>query len=123
MSQQIALQQEVIAVQVTGEEVTVTVQPEAIALELTGIGLQGPPGASGSGVTYQRSFGQVDLTIAGLLPVTHSLGKYPASVLIWDSTGEIVLPDGVEYLTVNTLSVDLGSFLPLAGTWQIVVGG
>lgn len=84
-------------------------------------GPPGPPG--GGGASYRQSFTNASLTVANLLVVTHNLNSYPTAIAIYDSAGELVFPDRIEYLTANTLAIALTSFAPLTGTWQLAIGG
>ena len=88
------------------------------------VGIQGPSGADGidGGAVYQRSFTQSDLSVANALPVTHDLGVYPSSVLIWDEGGEVVIPDTIEYVSANAIAVSLSSFAPIQGQWKVLIG-
>ena len=97
--------------------VDVVVTP-AIA-EVSSQGLQGIPGPPGG--SYERTFTQADLSVAGILPIIHNLDSYPSGVLLWNASGEQVWPDRLEILTLNTLSVTLQNFAPIAGTWTISI--
>ncbi len=79
------------------------------------------PVTGGSG--YQRTFTAADLSVAGLLPVSHNLGVYPSSVSAWDNAGEqIEFFDSVSATDLNTVVIDFSSFLPIVGVWRIAVG-
>ena len=75
-----------------------------------------------SQITYERTFNQFDLTILNKLPVIHNLGSYPSAVSITDNTGEPIFPDNWDNASVNSIAVDLNSFVPISGTWKISVG-
>ena len=81
----------------------------------------GGTGGGGEITTYEIGFTQSDLTVANLLPVTHNLGSRPSGVIIWSAAGEPVEPDNLIHLTVNSLQVDLSSFVPISGTWRVSI--
>lgn len=97
-------------------------QPATVVVR--GPAVQGPPGPPGTGgAAYRQSFTNSSLTVANLLVVTHNLNLYPTAIAIYDSSGELVFPDRIEYLTANALAIALTSFAPLSGTWQLAIGG
>ncbi len=71
---------------------------------------------------YRENFVNGDL-VAGILTVTHSLGQRYHSVTIYDNTGKEVAPDDITDVDLNTVTVDLSSFVALTGFWNVVVGG
>lgn len=71
--------------------------------------------------SYSAEFTQTQLNIAGVFPCTHNLGLYPASITVWDGEGEQIHPDRISYLDSNAIAVDLSSYIPLIGTYKIVV--
>lgn len=81
-------------------------------------------GSGGGGTaSYQRSFTAADLSIANLLPVLHGLSVYPSSIIVWDDNNNpIELFDDVQLVSENSIAVDFTSFLPITGSWQIIVG-
>lgn len=98
-------------------------QPSQITSVRSAVGLPGRDGSEGSSgdSSYEISFTQSSLTIANLLPVTHSLNSYPSGVSIWDDNNEIISPDGIDFVSVNALAVDLSSFAPISGAWRISI--
>lgn len=69
---------------------------------------------------YQQPFTANDLSLAGVLPITHGFGSYPSSTAIYKPDGDSIDPDDVKNPTVNTTAVYLESFLPLqAGAWTV----
>lgn len=69
---------------------------------------------------YRQSFDNSDLS-GSILTVTHSLGQKYVHVTVWSDLDRIMLPDITTAVDVNTVSLDLSSFVPLSGTWNIVV--
>ncbi|MBL1177649.1 hypothetical protein [Pantanalinema sp. GBBB05] len=109
-------------VYITPNQLSITVsQPVSQVVDVAGG--QGPAGtpAEGGNASYDRAFTNSDLSIAGLLPVVHDLNTNPSGVTVFNSSGEMVLPDRVEVLTANTLSIDLSSFIPLQGAWSLSI--
>ena len=61
---------------------------------------------------------------ASVLTVDHNLSASFPLVTIYDNNNQILLPDDVTFIDVNQVTVDLSSFTPLVGTWNVsVVGG
>lgn len=81
-------------------------------------------GGSGyaTGVGYSTTFDDGDL-IAGVLTVTHNLGIRYNIVQIFDNNFEQIIPDSITLDSTTECSVDLSSFVPIAGTWYVVVAG
>lgn len=102
-------------------QVTVTTHPTPT--RVIEVDRQGAADGGDGSPSYQRTFTQADLSIAGLLPVEHNLNLYPSAIALYDSSGEWVLPDRVEYFISNTLAIDLTSFTPIQGVWTLRIGG
>lgn len=69
---------------------------------------------------YTNSFVDGDL-ISGILQVTHSLGEKYVFVEVYDDSDRKIIPDEIQLIDSNTLEVDLSSFAPIAGTWNVLV--
>jgi hypothetical protein len=74
----------------------------------------------GSVLSYRTTFTSASLT-AGVLTVTHSLSQQYVQVVIVDNNGKVIFPDDVEYTSSSALSVDLGSYGTITGTWRVTV--
>ncbi len=74
-----------------------------------------PPSAS-----YRRSFVNADL-VGNILTVSHNLGEKYVHATVWSDLDRIMIPDITMAVDSNTLTLDLSSFTPLPGTWNIVV--
>lgn len=70
---------------------------------------------------FRQAFVNADLT-AGVLTVTHNLGQLTQQVSVSDENGEVIGPDVVTFVDVNSLTIDLSTFGVIAGTWNVVVG-
>lgn len=79
------------------------------------------PDSGVSASSYERTFTEADLTVAGLLPVNHNLNSYPSAVGIFDGNTEQVQPDKIDILTTDSLAIDLSSYRPLIGVWTVSV--
>ncbi len=109
----------------------ITIKPRRVSLQVNRqettvvqVGIPGPAGTPGeSGNSYERTFTQADLSIAGVLAAVHDLGSYPSAIALWDGVGEEVMPDRLEIVSVNAIAIHLESFTPLAGTWTLSIGG
>ena len=73
------------------------------------------------GLRYTTTFTQSSLNINNILPVVHSLGVRPSGLSIWDSSAEEVEPDNVIYINENAIAIDFSSYVPLIGTYTVVV--
>lgn len=70
---------------------------------------------------YRLAFTNGSLT-GNILSVTHNLGiMYVAGVTVYDNNNQKIIPNEIMPLTANTLSVDLTTFTPLTGTWNLIV--
>ncbi len=107
--------------QLINEELRLEVKGDELILTLAAQGIQGPPGTAvpGTGASYSQTFTQANLSIAGVLVVTHNLNSYPSGIAIYNSSGESIVPDRGEITSLNTCAIYLESFAPLAGTWRI----
>jgi len=95
---------------------------ESTEIEVVEIGAQGPAGPPGSaGATYRATFGQSNLSSAGVLSVAHNLGLPPIAVTVIDAQGEIREPDFVKILSADTIEIGIESFTPISGSWQVLI--
>jgi hypothetical protein len=69
--------------------------------------------------TYSTSFTSANLT-AGVLTVTHNLGKKYVQVTVYDNTDYMIIPDQVYAANENSTQVTLTSF-SVVGTWNVSV--
>jgi hypothetical protein len=70
--------------------------------------------------SFTDSFVDADLT-AGVLTVSHNLGRQYVQVQIFDNTDTLVIPDDITLTDANTTTIDLSSFGTLTGTWHYVI--
>lgn len=77
--------------------------------------------AQSTAPAFRLSFTNATLA-AGVLTVTHNLGQLTQQVTVSDENDEVIGPDLITFVDVNTLSVDLSSFGTITGTWNVVVG-
>lgn len=73
-------------------------------------------------LVYRDSFVTGDLS-GGVLTVSHNLGQQIVMVQVSDQSNHIVVPDLVTLVNTTTCSVDLSSYVPLVGTWNVIVRG
>lgn len=101
-------------------QVIVTAENE---VTIVTVGLQGPAGAGGGvgGGVFEMSFTDANLSVGSAITVTHSLNRTPAGFAVWNSSGEQVMPDRVEEISVNAIALWLESYRPLQGTWSVTV--
>lgn len=71
---------------------------------------------------YRQSFVNADL-VGNVLTVTHNLGQRYHSVTVYDDNDDLIFPDNVNDVDANNVDIDLSSFAPISGTWNVVVGG
>jgi hypothetical protein len=74
----------------------------------------------GSNTSYRRSFVQADLVLGKLL-VTHNLGQDFNCVAVYDQTRRLVITAEVTDLNPNQIEIDLSSYPPIQGVWNLVV--
>lgn len=92
-------------------------------------GISGFSGATGSGgggggtsSNYVSTITNGDLA-SGKITIVHSLADTTPIVVLYDNLYNIILPDEVHVIDLNTIEVDLTSYGAIAGTWNIRVGG
>lgn len=68
---------------------------------------------------FEKTFGQGDLSIAGILPVIHDLNSSPSGCTVYDPDGIEVEPDRFEVVSPNAIAIHLASFTPLMGAWKV----
>ena len=69
---------------------------------------------------YSSSFAEADLT-TGVISFAHNLNNQFNIVQVYDELNQIVLPDEITATDANNVEIDLTSFSPITGTWNIVV--
>jgi len=72
--------------------------------------------------THESQFTDGDLS-SGVLNIAHSLNSNYVSVLIYDNSAKLVVPDEVTITDANNVAVNLTSFGAIAGTWKIFIIG
>jgi len=74
-----------------------------------------------SGVSqYDEAFTNATLT-AGVLTVTHSLGRKFVQVAVYNNNDDLIQPDTVTATSTTVTTIDLSSFGTLTGTWNVVI--
>lgn len=71
---------------------------------------------------YRDSFLTGDLS-GGLLTVAHNLGQQIVMVQVSNNTSQVVVPDLITLSNTTQCVVDLSSYVPLTGTWNVIVRG
>jgi hypothetical protein len=72
------------------------------------------------GKVYRRQFSAADLA-AGVLTVSHNLNEQIVVVQVSNNLNQIISPDLITLTSSTTASINLSSFLPLAGNWNVIV--
>lgn len=102
------------------------VLPENIINDLTQPNSSSSQFVSNSNVFTKKKvieFTNARLTVANLLIARHDLETItPSSVIIWTNDGQIILPDQVRCISLDTIVIDLTSFVPFIGTWTLIIG-
>lgn len=62
-------------------------------------------------------FNSTHLT-AGVLPVTHNFGGYPAGIIIWNASKEVVIAP-IQWVSDDAISIDLSHFQVGALNWAV----
>lgn len=76
----------------------------------------------GGGTTpnaHEQDFDSTNL-VAGVLTVDHGLGKKLVSVTVADENYEKIIPDSIQYVNPDSLTIDLSGFT-VNGTWHLLV--
>ncbi len=72
--------------------------------------------------SYNRYFTNEDLhPTTHKLTVNHNLGLPSPTVKIYNNKGAEIASPIVDYISINTLTVDLTKYIPLGDTWKIAV--
>ena len=72
---------------------------------------------------FETTFTNASLT-AGLLTVTHGLGRRIVKVQIANNNNQVIVhPDEITYISSSQLTIDFTSFGTLTGTWTVVAVG
>ena len=72
--------------------------------------------------SFMLAFSQFSLSSTNHLRAAHDLGTIPSAIQVWDSTGLALAPDSVRIVDLNTIDIELTSFCPLQGTYQLSIG-
>ncbi len=108
--------------------ISVVVNTSENNVVVSSVGIQGAtgatgfPGSSGGGgangeVSFQQTFTQSNLSIAGLIPITYSAAIPASGLVVYDNVGNTVNPDHWRSLSATTIEINLESFVPIVGTW------
>jgi hypothetical protein len=71
---------------------------------------------------YRQSFQTADVS-GGEIVISHNLGNKIVLVQVSDNLDQIVQPDAVTLLNTTQLRLTFASFVPLTGTWNVIVRG
>lgn len=71
--------------------------------------------------TFTDTFVNDDLSSSNVLTVTHNLAQTLCLVEIYDNNNKKINPDDIILVNTNSLTIDLSSFAPLTGTWNVIV--
>ena len=72
---------------------------------------------------FTGSFDDGDLS-SGVLTVTHNFNRStPLAVAVWSNTNKEFEVDDIDYVGVNSLTIDLSSYGTITGTWKFTVMG
>ena len=70
---------------------------------------------------YHLAFTNSNLVV-GVLTVTHNLNVlYVAGITVYDNENNVILSDEITPLTANSLSINLTTYDPIVGTWNLVI--
>jgi len=81
----------------------------------------GPTGPTGPAMTsYTTSFTSANVS-AGILTVTHNLGRQFVFPIIFDNSNKMLYPDDYTATSTSVLTVDLTTYGTITGTWNVLV--
>lgn len=69
---------------------------------------------------YSQSFADGDLS-SSVLSVNHNLDSQFNIVQVYDENNQLIIPDEITSTDANNTDIDLTSFSPITGTWNVVV--
>ena len=69
---------------------------------------------------YKTQFANSDLT-AGALTVSHNLIEDYPVVMVYNNSRQFVVPDGITSNNANSVTIDLTSYGPISGNWNVIV--
>ena len=92
---------------------------QVLTLQSGASALDWEDGGSDVITSYTEAFVDGDLDSGGLLVITHSLNSNYPNISIYDNEGNLVAPDEVTNTDSNTTTIDVSSFIPLTGTWNV----
>jgi hypothetical protein len=70
----------------------------------------------------RQSFVSSDLS-GGVLTVNHNLGNRIVMVQVSNNLSQVIQPDVITLTSNDVVTVDLSSFVPFTGTWNVIVRG
>ena len=57
----------------------------------------------------------------GIILINHDLAQRIVLVQVSDDQGHVIQPDQIQLLNTNQVQINLGSFQPITGTWNVIV--
>ena len=71
--------------------------------------------------SFSTSFTNTDLTSGGILNVNHSLdSQFPISQIV-NNDNNLIGPDDITFTDADNLDVDLSTYYPITGTWNLTI--
>lgn len=86
---------------------------------IANIGATGPTGEVNA---YRLSFTNSSL-VSGILSVNHNLDETYVNVQVFDNNNNFIVPDNINLVDANDLTVDLLSYGTITGTYNLIVTG
>ena len=83
----------------------------------------GGAGGSGSTGSHTEEFDDADLDGSGDLIIDHNLDSQFNNVTIYNNLNEKIMPDKIIATSASRVTINLDSFSPLTGNWNIKVVG
>lgn len=75
-----------------------------------------------TGKVYRQSFVNADVS-GGEIIIAHNLGEQIVIVQVSDNTNTLLTPDQVILMSTTQVKLVLSSFIPLTGSWNVIVRG
>jgi phage gp45-like len=75
-----------------------------------------------TGKLYRESFTNAALS-GGEVIITHNLGNKIVLVQVSDNSDNVITPDQITLLSATQVKIVLGSFVPITGSWNVIVRG
>lgn len=75
-----------------------------------------------TGNVYRESFSSANIS-GNTITVNHNLGQQIVIVQVSDNNNQVLIPDAITLTNNTSFVLDLTSFVPISGTWNVIARG